>query len=113
MNGIRAYFDRIQGRLMAALGIGALALLAVYTISYRTLDSFTNQMSADLVHVQDRMERALQLESAVVDQLAAVQQYIITRDGNALIEANEPDDDSAPAVRTARTGRAASHDGSD
>jgi methyl-accepting chemotaxis protein len=87
MNGIRAYFDRIQGRLMAALGIGALALLAVYIVSYRTLDSFTNQMSEDLVHVQDRMERALQLESAVVDQLAAVQQYIITRDGNALIEA--------------------------
>jgi methyl-accepting chemotaxis protein len=88
MNGIRAYFDRIQGRLLAALGIGALAMLAVYVVSYRTLDSFSHRISEDLAHLQDRMELALQLEGVVVDQLNEAQRYVITRDPAALIEAN-------------------------
>jgi methyl-accepting chemotaxis protein len=87
MNGIRAYFDRIQGRLLAALGIGALAMLAVYVVSYRTLDSFSHRISADLNHLQDRMELALQLEGAVVDQLHAAQRYVTTQDAATLIEA--------------------------
>jgi methyl-accepting chemotaxis protein len=89
MNRIRAYLDRIQGRLLAALGLSVLAMLAVYVISYRTLDSFSHRMSDELAHLQDRMELVLQLEGAVVDQVNAAQQYVITRDPAALIEATQ------------------------
>jgi methyl-accepting chemotaxis protein len=89
MNRIRAYFDRIQGRLLAALGVGALAMLAVYVVSYRTLDSFSERISSELAHLQDRMALVLEVEGAIVDHVNAAQQYIITRDPAALIEATQ------------------------
>jgi methyl-accepting chemotaxis protein len=89
MNRIRVYLDRIQGRLLAALGISALAMLAVYVVSYRTLDSFSERVSDELGHLQDRMALVLEVEGAIVEHVNAAQQYIITRDPAALIEATQ------------------------
>lgn len=86
MNRIRAYFDRIQGRLLAALTLGALGMLAIFIVSYRTLDGFSDQMGDQLAQLQDRMELAMRLEGAVADQINAAQIYLITGEPSALVE---------------------------
>jgi methyl-accepting chemotaxis protein len=80
MSRIRAYFDRIQGRLLTALTLGVLGMVAIYAVSYRTLGSFSNQMSDELSHLQNRMALGMPLEGAIVDQVAAAQQYVSTLD---------------------------------
>jgi methyl-accepting chemotaxis protein len=87
MNRIRAYLDRIQGRLIAALTLGALGMLLVFAVSYRTLGEFTSQMSDELTELQDRMGVAMQLETRVNDQVSALQQYAGTGDSAALAQA--------------------------
>jgi methyl-accepting chemotaxis protein len=79
MNGIRAYFDRIQGRLWLALTLGALGMLVIYFVSYRSLTGFSDHISEELGELHDRMELALQLESTIADQISAAQLYLISR----------------------------------
>jgi methyl-accepting chemotaxis protein len=86
MSRIRAYFDRIQGRLLAALALGALGMLAIYFVSSRALADFSDRTSTDLAQFQARAELASQLEAAIVDQLAAVQRYLLTAEPAALEE---------------------------
>jgi hypothetical protein len=89
MNRIRAYFDRIQGRLLVALTLGALGMVAIFVVSYRTLDGFSESIGNELSRLQDRMELAMRLEGAVADQIAAAQLYVGTGDGAALAESAE------------------------
>ncbi|HSJ05880.1 MAG TPA: HAMP domain-containing methyl-accepting chemotaxis protein [Longimicrobiales bacterium] len=89
MNRIRAYFDRIQGRLLAALTLGALGMVAIFVVSYRTLDGFSENIGNELTRLQDRMELAMRLEGAVADQVGAAQLYVGTGDGAALAESVE------------------------
>ncbi|CAN5726657.1 hypothetical protein BH23GEM9_BH23GEM9_13260 [soil metagenome] len=89
MSGIRAYFDRIQGRLLAALTLGALGMLAIYLVSSRALAGFSDQISDELSQLQERVELASQLEAAIVDQINSAQQYLITRSEGALGESQE------------------------
>jgi methyl-accepting chemotaxis protein len=79
MSGIRAYFDRIRGRLWLALTLGALGMVTIYVVSYRSLTDFSDQISEQLGEVQDRMELAMQLEGTIADQISAAQLYLITR----------------------------------
>jgi hypothetical protein len=53
MSRIRAYLDRIQGRLIAALTLGALGMLAIHLVSSRTLAHFSAS-SMGLLMVADR-----------------------------------------------------------
>jgi methyl-accepting chemotaxis protein len=86
MNGIRAYFDRIQGRLWLALTLGALGMLVIYFVSSRSLTEFSDHISDELGEVQDRMELAMQLEGTIADQINAAQLYLITRSEDDLRE---------------------------
>jgi methyl-accepting chemotaxis protein len=87
MNGIRAYFDRIQGRLWLALTLGALGMLAIYAVSSYSLTHFSDEIGDELNAMQARMELAMQFQDTVIDQINASQIYIITRDITALREA--------------------------
>jgi methyl-accepting chemotaxis protein len=80
MNGIRAYFDRIQGRLVAALALGALGMLVIYLVSSRALYSFTDGMGDEITVLQDRISLTMQLESAMLGQISEAQQYLLTGD---------------------------------
>jgi CHASE3 domain sensor protein len=88
MNRIRAYLDRIQGRLLAALTLGALGMLAIDLVSSRTLAHFSDRISDELAEVQDRVDRAVQLEAAIVDQISATQPYLMTAYGAAELVAD-------------------------
>jgi methyl-accepting chemotaxis protein len=89
MSRIRAYLDRIQGRLLAALALGAFGMLAIYAVSFRALAGFSDQISDDLAQLQERVELATQLEAAIVDQLSAVQRYLLSSDGTVLEQARQ------------------------
>jgi methyl-accepting chemotaxis protein len=84
MNGIRAYFDRIQGRMFMALALGAFGMLVIFWVSSRTLRDFSDQITTDLELLQSRVELAMQLEGAVVDQLSTAQRYVISGDPSEL-----------------------------
>jgi methyl-accepting chemotaxis protein len=88
MNRIRAYPDRIQGRLLAVLGLGALGMLILYWVSSRTLTTFTDEMGDDLTVLQDRISLVMQLESAILGQITEAQEYLISRDTAALTSAS-------------------------
>jgi methyl-accepting chemotaxis protein len=87
MNGIRAYFDRIRGRLWLALTLGALGMLVIYGVSSYSLTRFSNEISDELGAMQERMELAMQFQDTIIDQINASQIYLITRDMAALQEA--------------------------
>lgn len=84
MNRIRAYFDRIQGRLLAALAPGALAMLALFVVSTVASERFSARVTDELSALQMRIEYASELEGTISDQVAAAQEYLITRDSAAL-----------------------------
>ncbi|HEX6133269.1 MAG TPA: HAMP domain-containing methyl-accepting chemotaxis protein [Longimicrobiales bacterium] len=96
MNRIRAYFDRIQGRLLAALAPGALAMLALFVVSTTTSRRFSAELTDEMGAVQSRINLASQLEGAISDQVTAAQEYLITRDPVAL-------DSSLSHARAAQT----------
>jgi methyl-accepting chemotaxis protein len=84
MNRIRAYFDRIQGRLLAALAPGALAMLVLFVVSTTTSRRFSAELADEITDVQARVNTASKLEGAINDQVNAAQQYLIDRDPAAL-----------------------------
>lgn len=84
MNRIRAYFDRIQGRLVAALALGALGMLIIYFVSARALTTFTDSMGEELTLLQDRISLAMQLENAILGQIDAAEGYLIANDTSSL-----------------------------
>jgi methyl-accepting chemotaxis protein len=89
MNGIRAYFHRIQGRLVLALTLGALGMLSIYAVSSYSLGRFSGEISDELGAMHHRMELAMKLQDTITDQISASQLYLLTRDMTALQEAVE------------------------
>ncbi|HUF49932.1 MAG TPA: methyl-accepting chemotaxis protein [Longimicrobiales bacterium] len=86
MNRIRAYFDRIQGRLIAALTLGALGMVVIFVISTRSVDRFTRDIGEELDRLQDRVMRMSQVETTITDQINRAEEFLITRDTAALNE---------------------------
>ncbi|HSJ10151.1 MAG TPA: HAMP domain-containing methyl-accepting chemotaxis protein [Longimicrobiales bacterium] len=88
MNRIRAYFDRIQARLLAALALGALGMLVMYFISARALNSFSD-LGDQLGFMQERLNIVMELDGVLGEQLNAAQQFILTGDSTPLVQAAE------------------------
>jgi methyl-accepting chemotaxis protein len=86
MNRIRAYFDRIQGRLWLALGLGALGMVAIYLVSTLSMARFSSTLVDELATLQGRMELALQAQEAVIEQVGMAQLYLTTGSTAALEE---------------------------
>jgi CHASE3 domain sensor protein len=95
MNGIRAYFHRIRGRLWLALTLGVFGMLAIYLVSTYSLSRFTTEIVDELGLLQDRMQLTLQLQDTIIDQINATQLYLVAGDGSAL-------EDAAALGRTAQ-----------
>jgi methyl-accepting chemotaxis protein len=76
MNQLRAYFDRIQGRLLAAFGVILLGTVAILFVAYQSLSGFTDQVSERLDDLQRRTNLALDLEAAILDQGAAGHAFV-------------------------------------
>jgi CHASE3 domain sensor protein len=87
MNRIRAYFDRIQGRLLAAFALGALGMAVIGFVSMRA-GGYTEQIADDLSRLQLRSDHSFQLYATISDQHNATQQYLIGRQPAVLADAD-------------------------
>ena len=76
---MRAYLNRIQGRLVVAFGIGFLGTLAIFWLAMSSLAQFTDRLIDQVGDYSERTELALSLETAVVDQINAGQQFVLSR----------------------------------
>ncbi len=81
---LRAYFDRIQGRLFVAFALTFLGTLTIYLVSVLMLNSFTNRVSDRIAALYQGTEAAAELEAALAQQLAAGQSFLQTGDSTGI-----------------------------
>lgn len=79
MGQIRAYFDRIQGRLLAAFVLSILATIAIWWVGHRSLSQFTDEVIASNDQLFKSTEIAMRLESAILSQIAAGEHVLVNR----------------------------------
>jgi methyl-accepting chemotaxis protein len=80
MRQLRGYFDRIQGRLVAVFGFGLVGAVAIWAVGVLSLNAFADRVAERMDELHRRTELVLGLEAAIVDQFAAGQAYLETRD---------------------------------
>jgi methyl-accepting chemotaxis protein len=85
MGRIRAYFGRIQGRLWTAFGIGFVGTSAIFALALISMNS-SDRVMERLDALQQRMDLAVSLEAAIVDEINAAQQYVLAPDSGLLAE---------------------------
>jgi methyl-accepting chemotaxis protein len=88
MNRIRAYFDRIQGRLAVAFALGALGMAVIWFVSMRSLSQYTEGIADGLVALQQRTALTSRLEGVLNDQITATQYFLVTGSAAALAESD-------------------------
>ena len=79
MGQLRGYFDRIQGRLIAAFAIALLGTVAIFLIGYRSLRDFAEQAGTRNEVVYRSMDVATRLQAAVLEQIAVGEHYLVSR----------------------------------
>jgi len=89
MNRIRAYFDRIQGRFVAAFGIALLGTLVIWGVGWYTLEQITEQVTTRMDELYQRSSIGAELETVLLDEIAAGQQYLLTADPTVRIQYND------------------------
>ena len=100
MNALRSYFNRIQGRLLAAFMIGFIGTLAIYRVADQSLDDFTQQVTQRIDDLTLRTQIAARFEGVVADQIAQGQRLLLLSDAAALEELDSIADE-ARALHTA------------
>lgn len=81
---LRAYFDRIEGRLFLGLVLTFLGTLTIVIVSTVMLNSFTDEVSDRISTLYNGIQTTAELESTLSAQLAAGQTYLQTGDSAAL-----------------------------
>ncbi|MGH7476099.1 MAG: methyl-accepting chemotaxis protein [Longimicrobiales bacterium] len=71
------YFDRIQGRLLAALGALIIGALAMWWLGIATLDEFADDVAMRIEQVHGRAQLGNRLVITVMDQIAAGEHYVL------------------------------------
>lgn len=79
MGHIRAYFDRIQGRLLAAFIMALLGIVTIFLIGYRSLSELGTSITARGDSIGTSTDVAMRLETSVLDQIATGEHYLISR----------------------------------
>jgi methyl-accepting chemotaxis protein len=81
---LRAYFDRIEGRLFLGLVLTFLGTLTIVIVSTVMLNSFTDEVSDRISSLYTGIQTTAELESTLAAQLAAGQTYLQTGDSASL-----------------------------
>ena len=82
MGQLRAYFDRIQGRLLAAFIMALLGTVAIFVIGYRSLEDFSSAVTTRNDLLARSTDVAMRLEGAILDQIATGERLLISRSAN-------------------------------
>lgn len=79
MGTLRAYFDRIQGRLLAAFAVALFGTLAIFYIGYSSLKEFNETVSGRNDILYSSLDISTRLQAAILDQIATGERYMLTR----------------------------------
>ena len=88
MNWLRAYLDRIQGRLIAAFALAALGTFAIWYYSTGHIEGFSEDVYQEMAGLLSQSQHSARLEAHIVDQIAATQRFLLSDDPAALAEAD-------------------------
>jgi methyl-accepting chemotaxis protein len=91
MNGIPAYFQRIQGRLIATFGVVLLGTIVIWYLGMYTMGQFADKVGRRVDALQQRLDLGSQLEASVRDQFGAADHYLVTGDKSQLAAFHELD----------------------
>lgn len=83
MGQLRSYFDRIQGRLIAAFAIALLGTVAIFLIGYRSLQEFAETATVRNDVLYRSMDIATRLQASVLEQIASGEHFLVTRSPDA------------------------------
>jgi len=76
MNRIRAFFDRIFGRLLATFGLLLAATVFIWWVGARTLHGVTDQVASRLEQLQESVDAGAKLQGLAFQQLQAANLYL-------------------------------------
>ncbi|MGH7470573.1 MAG: methyl-accepting chemotaxis protein, partial [Longimicrobiales bacterium] len=77
---ILSFLDRIQGRLLAAFSLGLLGTIVVWYVSDSTLGQFADNVDSSLGRMHNSADARARLQTAVLDQIATGEHYMVARD---------------------------------
>lgn len=80
MHAIRAYFDRIQVRLLSAFAMLVLGMLATWFFGVLSLDQFAGQVSQRIDALYESSDLGMRLQAAILDQITQGEHYLVSRD---------------------------------
>lgn len=86
MNRITTYFDRIQGRFVTAFGVALVGTVIIWAVGWYTVEMVTTRVNERMTELHERTLIGSELETVILDEIAAGQQYILTGDPTAQIE---------------------------
>src|SRR5688572_536204 len=76
MGQLRAYLDRIQGRLLAAFTVAILGTIAIWYVGYKSLSEFSDDVDREIDNVFVSSTFGNRLESGITGQVAAGERMI-------------------------------------
>ena len=86
MNKLLAYLDRIQGRLLAAFVLILLGTFVIWFFSYVAVNRYFDQVSDRLSRMDTTAEATRNLQSAILDQIASGEHYLVAPDAETAEE---------------------------
>ena len=79
MGQLRSYFDRIQGRLLAAFGIALLGTVVIFYLGFSSLKRFSDEVTTRNETLYASMDLSSRLEAAILDQIAVGEHYLVSQ----------------------------------
>ena len=76
MGQLRAYFDRIQGRLLAAFAMAMLGTVVIWWVGSWSLTQFTSEVTSRIENLSRSSDLATRLEASILDQIVMGEHYL-------------------------------------
>ena len=84
MNWVRAYLDRIKGRLILAFGIAALGMTVIWGVSTYSLMEYGRSARTTTTVLTQRLTSTSRLETVIAEQMQRAREFGLTGDRAAL-----------------------------
>jgi methyl-accepting chemotaxis protein len=82
MDPVRAFFSRIQGRLLFVLSMLVAGMLAIWSVGALSLNRFAGEVSERIERLHASTETAARLEATVLEQIQVGERYLVAADRN-------------------------------
>src|SRR5687768_17526728 len=95
MNGIPAYFKRIQGRLITTFAVVMAGTIVIWYLGMISVGRFASDVASRVDALQQALDIGGQLEASTPDRSVAAEHYVVSGDSAHLSEFRQ----LAPGIR--------------